>query len=267
MAFQFVVLAALVAVANAGAIGAPLSYAAPAQLAYASAPVAYAQPIAKAIVAKSIDADFDPHPQYSYAYDVQDSITGDFKNQHETRDGDLVRGSYSLLEADGSKRTVDYTADSINGFNAVVHKEPAGVALKAVAHAPIVAAPQPAIQYAQPAVALKAVAHAPAVQYAQPIAAAPAKIAYAQPQLSYAQAAQYSYAQPAKYSFTQPAQYSFAQPIASAHALSHAHEQVTYAQPVAKYAPALSYGTPIAKFSGPISYHVTYSTPYFSYSH
>lgn len=28
-------------------------------------------------------------------------------------------GQYSLVEPDGSIRTVDYTADSINGFNAV----------------------------------------------------------------------------------------------------------------------------------------------------
>lgn len=33
-------------------------------------------------------------------------------------------GSYSLIEADGSLRTVIYTADPINGFNAVVEKTP-----------------------------------------------------------------------------------------------------------------------------------------------
>ena len=262
------------AVANAGYIGAPaqLGYAG-----YAAAPaVAYAQPIGKAVVAKTIDADFDPHPQYSYAYDVQDSITGDFKNQHETRDGDLVRGSYSLLEADGSTRTVDYTADSQNGFNAIVRKDLPKVA------APVIAAAPAKIAYAQP------IAAAPAkLAYAQPIAAAPAKIAYAQPQFSYAPAAQYSYAQPAQYSYAQPAQYSYAQPaqysyaqpaqynyaqpIAAAPALSPAHGQITYAQPIAKYAPALSYGAPVAKIgtAGPLSYiaHVAYSTPYFSYSH
>lgn len=31
-------------------------------------------------------------------------------------------GQYSLVEPDGSIRTVDYTADKHNGFNAVVHK-------------------------------------------------------------------------------------------------------------------------------------------------
>lgn len=57
----------------------------------------------------------DPHPQYSYGYDVQDSLTGDSKSQYETRDGDVVRGSYSLIEADGTRRIVEYTADPING--------------------------------------------------------------------------------------------------------------------------------------------------------
>lgn len=36
------------------------------------------------------------------------------------KDGDVVRGHYSMMEADGSIRIVDYTADSENGFNAVV---------------------------------------------------------------------------------------------------------------------------------------------------
>jgi hypothetical protein len=94
----------------------------------------------------AVDTDYDPNPQYSYAYDIQDALTGDSKGQHETRSGDVVQGSYSLVEPDGTRRTVDYTADPVNGFNAVVHREPAVVA------APVakVAAP---IAYAAPAVA------------------------------------------------------------------------------------------------------------------
>lgn len=112
------------------------SYApAPAPLAYAPAPAALAYapaPIAKAVVTKAIDADYDPNPQYSYAYNVHDTLTGDAKSQQETRNGDSVQGSYSLLEADGTRRIVEYTADPHNGFNAVVHKEPAaGLAVKA----------------------------------------------------------------------------------------------------------------------------------------
>lgn len=66
---------------------------------------------------------YDYNPQYSYGYDVQDPLTGDSHGQVETRSGDVVAGSYNLLEADGSRRVVDYTADPINGFNAVVSKQ------------------------------------------------------------------------------------------------------------------------------------------------
>ncbi|XP_050524872.1 larval cuticle protein A2B-like isoform X2 [Daktulosphaira vitifoliae] len=59
---------------------------------------------------------------YSYKYGVHDPSTGDIKHQSEERTGDVVRGQYSLVEPDGSVRTVDYTADPINGFNAVVTK-------------------------------------------------------------------------------------------------------------------------------------------------
>lgn len=78
-------------------------------------------------VAKFDGTNYDPYPQYTYAYDVQDTLTGDAKSQHESREGDIVRGSYSLIEADGTRRIVEYTADSVNGFNAVVRREPLAV--------------------------------------------------------------------------------------------------------------------------------------------
>lgn len=68
--------------------------------------------------------DYDPNPQYSFQYGVHDSLTGDSKSQVETRNGDVVSGQYSLIDPDGTRRTVDYTADAINGFNAVVSKTP-----------------------------------------------------------------------------------------------------------------------------------------------
>lgn len=77
--------------------------------------------------------EFDAAPQYSFAYDVQDALTGDSKAQYETRNGDIVQGSYSLIEADGTRRIVEYTADPINGFNAVVSREPATAITAAVA--------------------------------------------------------------------------------------------------------------------------------------
>ena len=87
--------------------------------------VQVAQPVAAAYPVAAKIEENDPHPRYSFAYDVQDAITGDSKAQHEERDGDIVRGSYSLIEADGSRRIVEYTADPVNGFNAVVSREPA----------------------------------------------------------------------------------------------------------------------------------------------
>ncbi|XP_065347411.1 cuticle protein 21-like [Cloeon dipterum] len=188
MAFKFVAFAAFVAVARAGVLQPALTTyaAAPAYSAYAApalhaAPLAYAAPVAKAVVAApalakvAVPAEYDANPHYSYAYSVSDALTGDNKQQQETRDGDVVQGSYSLIEADGTRRTVDYTADPVNGFNAVVHKE-AAVA-KAVVAAPAIAKVAAPLAYAAP------VAHA---AYAAPVAhaayAAPiAHAAYAAP--------------------------------------------------------------------------------------
>lgn len=93
----------------------------------------------------------DPLPQYSYGYDVQDALTGDYKGHTEQRNGDLVTGSYSVVDPDGTRRIVDYSADPLNGFNAVVRREPLVVPAPAriVAPAPVVArspffAPAPA---------------------------------------------------------------------------------------------------------------------------
>lgn len=54
---------------------------------------------------------------------MEDHSTGDKKSQYEVREGDVVRGQYSLVEPDGSLRIVEYTADPKNGFNAVVTKK------------------------------------------------------------------------------------------------------------------------------------------------
>lgn len=141
-------------------------------------------PVAAPLAAVAQVEEYDPHPQYTYGYDVKDAISGDSKTQVETRDGDIVQGQYSLNDADGYRRIVDYTADPINGFNAVVRREPL------VAAAPVVAAPAPVVR-AAPVVAAPAYAAAPApiVKAAAPlIAAGPAivKTQYASPLISYA---------------------------------------------------------------------------------
>ncbi|CAI6343798.1 unnamed protein product [Macrosiphum euphorbiae] len=102
---------------------------------YASAP-AYQVAPAKAYV--PVEPTNAPTP-YSFVYSVNDPTTYDVKSQAESSDGNgNVKGFYSLLEADGSTRTVEYTADDYSGFNAVVKKEGgyASAAYKPAAAAP-----------------------------------------------------------------------------------------------------------------------------------
>ncbi|KAH8239842.1 hypothetical protein KR059_010168, partial [Drosophila kikkawai] len=114
--------------------------------------------------------DYHAYPKYHYNYGVADSHTGDVKSQHEVRDGDVVKGSYSLVEPDGSVRTVEYTADDHNGFNAVVHKTGPTVHHAPVHHAPaLVAHAAPLVAHSAPAIAHH-VAAAPAVPYAGSLA-------------------------------------------------------------------------------------------------
>ncbi|GBP55706.1 Cuticle protein 19 [Eumeta japonica] len=66
--------------------------------------------------------DYYAYPKYSFDYSVKDPHTGDHKTQWESRDGDVVKGAYSLAEPDGTTRIVEYTADKHNGFNAIVKR-------------------------------------------------------------------------------------------------------------------------------------------------
>lgn len=68
--------------------------------------------------------DYHSHPKYEFNYEVKDEKTGDEKSHQESRDGDTVRGVYTIVDPDGHKRIVEYSADSHNGFNAVVRREP-----------------------------------------------------------------------------------------------------------------------------------------------
>lgn len=65
---------------------------------------------------------FQAPPKYEFKYIVTDPKTGDQKEQEETRVGDVVKGQYSLAEPDGTIRVVKYTADKVNGFNAIVER-------------------------------------------------------------------------------------------------------------------------------------------------
>ncbi|CRK90774.1 CLUMA_CG004466, isoform A [Clunio marinus] len=128
--FRFVTIFALIAYASGSPIVAtPYGLAGPAAPYYGGAKVLGAPAIVKSV-------EYDANPHYQYTYSVNDALTGDSKSQSESRQGDVVTGQYSLIEADGTRRIVDYTADPVNGFNAVVRKEAAVVA-KAVVAAPV----------------------------------------------------------------------------------------------------------------------------------
>lgn len=148
--------------------------------------------------AHEIEVDSPPH--YDFSYSVQDPHTGDVKQQQESRVNDVVQGSYSLIEPDGHKRVVHYTADDHNGFNAVVQREGTVHATPVVSKAIVPVQQhyvQPAIvsktivpvqqQYVQPAVVSKTIV--PVQQhYVQPATVAVAQKVIAQPQIAYAHA-------------------------------------------------------------------------------
>ncbi|CAG7726914.1 unnamed protein product, partial [Allacma fusca] len=69
------------------------------------------------------DLEYYAYPRFNYQYHVAHPITGEFKHHGEERDGPNVRGSYALLEPNGSIRHVHYVAD-INGFSVNVHQTP-----------------------------------------------------------------------------------------------------------------------------------------------
>ncbi|KRT84150.1 Insect cuticle protein, partial [Oryctes borbonicus] len=226
MAFKYVTFAVLIAVARASYIPSVA--------------------VTKAVV----DTEYDHNPQYSYSYGVQDAVTGDSKSQTETRSGDIVKGQYSLIDSDGTKRTVDYASDPVNGFNAVVSKTPVAVPVVPKVAAPAIAGVASHV-FATPAVASVA---APIVAKAS---YAPATAAYSVPAVSsysttvaadgpiYRAPAVAAYAAPAIGAYTAPA----AVPVAS-----------YAAAPIASYAAA-----PVAKtvIVGPSA--VSYSSPAVSY--
>ncbi|XP_053602887.1 uncharacterized protein LOC128670896 [Plodia interpunctella] len=122
-------------------VSAPVYHSAPVSY---SAPVQYSAPIAKVV---AHEPEIVSNPKYEYSYSVADGHTGDNKSQQEVRDGDVVKGSYSFHEADGSIRTVEYSADDHSGFNAIVHNTaptPAPVLVKA---APVLVKSEPVLQY------------------------------------------------------------------------------------------------------------------------
>ncbi|CAK1553778.1 unnamed protein product [Leptosia nina] len=127
------------------------------------APIAHAAPIA--IAREHVEEHAPAH--YEFSYSVEDPHTGDHKSQHESREGDVVTGQYSLVQPDGAVRTVEYTADAHSGFNAIVHNSGPSEHAAAVAQAPIVhAAP---VIHSAPIVHGAPIVHATPIVHAAPI--------------------------------------------------------------------------------------------------
>ncbi|CAK1604412.1 unnamed protein product [Parnassius mnemosyne] len=60
---------------------------------------------------------------YSFGYGVSDTKTGDVKTVWESKEGDTVKGHYSLLEPDGSAKHVESLVGPGKGFTAAVNNE------------------------------------------------------------------------------------------------------------------------------------------------
>ncbi|KAF9802595.1 hypothetical protein SFRURICE_013782 [Spodoptera frugiperda] len=104
-----------------------------------------------------------PHPSYQFGFDVNDDQYTNYQNRKEQRDGDVIKGSYSVVDSDGFVRTVTYTADPKEGFKAEVSRQPTDIVVKI---------PTPKPQLLQPQV--QHAAHAqPRPQPPQPQHAAP----------------------------------------------------------------------------------------------
>ncbi|XP_045493372.1 activating signal cointegrator 1 complex subunit 2 homolog isoform X2 [Colias croceus] len=101
--------------------------------------------------------DFDANPSYQFGFDVNDDQFTNYQNRKEQRDGDVIKGSYSVVDSDGFIRTVTYTADPKEGFKAEVSRKPTDIVVKIPTPKPQfqeqhvaqhVAQPQPQVQQA-----------------------------------------------------------------------------------------------------------------------
>jgi hypothetical protein len=74
--------------------------------------------------------DYDPNPSYQFGFDVKDDEFTNYQNRKESREGNVIKGSYSVVDSDGFIRTVSYTADPKEGFKAEVVREPTDIVIK-----------------------------------------------------------------------------------------------------------------------------------------
>ena len=111
MSAKFIVFFACVAVASAGILQvAPQGW--------------HQQPT---IVKQVVHAAQEAPANYEFNYAVNEASTGDVHSQQEKAVNGAIQGSYQMNDADGFLRTVEYTADDVNGFQANVRREPLNI--------------------------------------------------------------------------------------------------------------------------------------------
>lgn len=62
-----------------------------------------------------------PNADYNFSFDVKDDLYTNYQNRKESREGDQIKGSYSVVDSDGFIRTVTYTADPVGGFKVIIN--------------------------------------------------------------------------------------------------------------------------------------------------
>lgn len=70
---------------------------------------------------------YEEPANYEFQYHVDDDHTKDIKAHSEHASNGAVQGQYWLIDSDGHKRIVDYTADDHHGFQATVRREPTDI--------------------------------------------------------------------------------------------------------------------------------------------
>ncbi|XP_019532705.3 cuticle protein 19-like [Aedes albopictus] len=73
-------------------------------------------------VVKVAAEDYFTYPRYKFEYGVKDEHSLDHKSHWEYRNGDVVKGQYTMDEADGTQRIVEYSSDHETGFQAHVKR-------------------------------------------------------------------------------------------------------------------------------------------------
>ena len=124
MAFKFVILCVALAAVNAGVIETGWQ---PNPWNPHTATIVKQPAIIKQVV-------HEEPANYEFNYEVHDTHTGDIKRQHEKAENGQISGQYSLVDPDGYRRVVSYTADDHHGFQANVQREPVDHKLIAPAH-------------------------------------------------------------------------------------------------------------------------------------